>query len=114
MSKYEPMESYLAAQSESPVTLTFAQMEEILGFKLPPSAYNHRAWWSNGKKGGSKFWLKVGWEVDAIKEREWVRFRKAISRFRAEVGEGEGEEFADVVFSLDMAEIPGLIKDCMS
>ncbi len=49
MSKYAPLGDFLA---DTPLritenTLAFSQIENILGFKLPYSAYNHSAWWSN-------------------------------------------------------------------
>ena len=47
MSKYEPLRQFLDQSDQTRVTLTFAKVEQILGVKLPPSAYNHQAWWAN-------------------------------------------------------------------
>ena len=49
MSKYDPLRIFLenAAKGVSEMTLTFQQIETILGFTLPPSARRHRAWWAN-------------------------------------------------------------------
>jgi len=47
MQKYRPLGDYLLRQSTVTVSLTFQEMENVLGFALPPSAYSHRAWWAN-------------------------------------------------------------------
>jgi len=65
--KYCPLGDYLVKQCEVTVSLTFQEIERILGFSLPPSAYNHRAWWANSlshPQAGS--WLNVGWKVSKV------------------------------------------------
>ena len=47
MSKYDPLYRHLVGQPAGPVTLTFAQIETILGFKLPASARKRNEWWGN-------------------------------------------------------------------
>lgn len=114
MSKYAPLENRLSALEEDSLTLSYEDIEKTLGFKLPSSAYKHRAWWSNGKKGGSKFWLRVGWMVESVRLGESVTFarmdRAAESRHR-DAAHGHEEEFLEVMVSLDLADIPSLIKD---
>ena len=69
MGKYDPLRDYLAAQpgTVTEITLSFREVSQILGFPLPPSAYQHRAWWSNSSAGGqhpyAQAWLAVGWET---------------------------------------------------
>lgn len=70
MSKYDPVHLFLknAQPGTQEVTLAFAQIESILGSKLPASAYRHRPWWAN-EHGSTvhtqaKSWLFAGWEVD--------------------------------------------------
>ncbi len=67
MQKYRPLGDYLVKQYEVSVSLTFQEIEQILGFSLPPSAYSHRAWWANSlshPQAGS--WLNVGWKVSKV------------------------------------------------
>jgi hypothetical protein len=47
MSKHDPLRTSLenAATNKSEITLTFQRIEAILGFRLPPSAREYRAWW---------------------------------------------------------------------
>lgn len=45
-SKYEPLTTFLTSQSASTkeVTLSFRQIEDLLGAKLPESALTYRPW----------------------------------------------------------------------
>ena len=51
--KYTPLEKALRGlpESQREVTLTFEQIESILNFKLPPSAYEDRRWWDHETEG---------------------------------------------------------------
>ncbi|MGD9543293.1 MAG: hypothetical protein AB7F41_06080 [Methylocystis sp.] len=74
MSKYEPLTAYLRKQPCREVRLGFGDLEKILGFKLPSSAGQHRAWWSNNGSNNvmTKAWLSAGFrtrDVDMEKER---------------------------------------------
>lgn len=74
MSKYEPLTAYLRQQPYREVRLRFGDLEKILGFKLPSSASQHRAWWSNNGSNNvmTKAWLSAGFrtrDVDMEKER---------------------------------------------
>jgi hypothetical protein len=80
MGKYEPLARYLNSRSEDSWNATFAEIEEALGFALPPSAHQHRAWWSNQKDGNhsqSAGWQAAGWETrDVDIRRRLVRFER--------------------------------------
>jgi hypothetical protein len=78
MGKYSPLGDYLRAQRRSEVPMTFAQIERLIGGKLPRS-HQYRAWWSNNAFNSvmTKVWLDAGFrsaEVD-IEQRRLV-FRK--------------------------------------
>lgn len=49
-SKYDPLYRFLTADAALPLTLSFAQIEQILGFSLPASAQKHSAWWATETK----------------------------------------------------------------
>jgi hypothetical protein len=68
MSKYEPLESYLKRQSRNVVELSFSEIERIIGAELPPSAYTHRAMWSNNPVGHvmTQAWLAAGFESENV------------------------------------------------
>jgi len=81
MSKYDPLRTFLerASATVTEMTLSFDQIEGILGFTLPASARKHRPWWENptstSRHSQAQAWLAAGWKVDAVDQRdEWVRF----------------------------------------
>ena len=43
--KYKALSAWLATQDQDEVRLSFGQVEEVLGFELPPSARNHLPHW---------------------------------------------------------------------
>src|SRR5579872_3656244 len=68
MSKYESLPQFLASSAGSMKRLTFAEIERILSFKLPKSAYEHEAWWSNNATGHShaRTWIRAGWRTQDV------------------------------------------------
>ncbi len=68
MSKYEALPQFLARADRAAHRMSFSEIERVLGFKLPKSAYKHEAWWSNNATGHShaRAWLKFGWRTEAI------------------------------------------------
>lgn len=73
MSKYEPLGTYLREQGTELVPMTFAQIERVVGTKLPKSR-QHPAWWSNSTSNNvmTQVWLDAGYrteQVDVAHER---------------------------------------------
>ncbi len=68
MSKYEPLPQFLGSVGGGLHRMSFVEIERILGFKLPKSAYEHEAWWSNNATGHShaRAWMKFGWRTEAV------------------------------------------------
>ena len=68
MGKYEPLGQFLRKQRTREVPLTFREIEEITGVKLPPKAQHHRAWWSNNPSNNvmTKVWLEAGFESTQV------------------------------------------------
>lgn len=81
-SKYAPLGQYLRKQSTNPVRLTFAEIERIIGAKLPDSQ-RYPAWWSNNPWNNvmTKVWLDAGFETEQVDiSGRKVVFRKAGQR----------------------------------
>jgi hypothetical protein len=68
--KYEPLEEYLRNSGKNEITLTFNEIESILGRPLPPSASDHRPWWSNPRDSRTasqqSAWLNAGYRVASV------------------------------------------------
>ena len=45
--KYQRLYRHLCAMNKQEWPTTFSEIEAIIGFDLPPSARDHRAWWAN-------------------------------------------------------------------
>ena len=80
MKKYEPLGNYLTdLQSwETEVTLTFEQVEMIIGAKLPDSAFKYRGWWANQESGSrAPHWHEAGFKVKPVSmTQKEVTFRR--------------------------------------
>lgn len=65
--KYGALGSHLAEVQAETVTLSFSDVERIIGGRLPGSARNHRAWWGNHEGNPqARSWISAGWKVDAV------------------------------------------------
>jgi hypothetical protein len=64
--KYAPLFHHLTGRGTAEWSTTFAELESILGFKLPNSAHLYRPWWANDAKSGhsqSMAWTAAGWKT---------------------------------------------------
>jgi hypothetical protein len=67
MAKYDPLNAFLKRQQPDLVPMTFAEIENVLGSKLPPSKLK-RAWWSNNPDNSvmTKAWLDAGFKTESV------------------------------------------------
>ena len=65
---YRPLTAYLTAHPANEVTLTFAELETLLGASLPDAAWQ-RAWWANTETPQGRTWLAAGWVVRWVRQR---------------------------------------------
>src|SRR5437763_13701323 len=67
-SKYDPLGRHLATINFTEWRAAFSEIEEVLGFSLPPSARIHPAWWGNDSQSRSQAsaWLEVGWKATQV------------------------------------------------
>jgi hypothetical protein len=66
---YALLSSLLKSQDRTvtSLTMTFQEIERILGKELPRSAFDYRAWWTNDpSKPQSAAWLNEGWRAIAV------------------------------------------------
>jgi len=77
MSRYDKFGDYLDSQNES-FTISFEKIEEIIGEKLPDSAYSYPAWWSNNDSHQlMKIILSKNWESKNLDlEKQEIEFLK--------------------------------------
>ena len=69
MASYTLLEEHLQKKSESEISFCFADIEEIIGTALPPSARKHRAWWSNSAASSNMAvhaWRNAGYRTKQV------------------------------------------------
>jgi hypothetical protein len=79
MSKYAPLATFLDQRRTSETCCSFSDIERALGFRLPPAARAHRAWWSNNHSNNvmTKVWMDAGFRAEQVDmARETVVFRR--------------------------------------
>ncbi len=76
--KYRRLTELLTSANGKPVCVSFAELERVIGFSLPDSAREHRAFWANTTTHSIALsWLSVGYKtVDVDIEKEIVVFEK--------------------------------------
>jgi len=105
MSKYESLGQYLKKQDKDYVPLTFAEIEKIIGDKLPASA-KYRAWWSNNDFNSvmTKVWLDAGFKSEQV---DMEKRKLVFKRVRAPK---EGEAAEEKPFHPAWGAMKGLIR----
>ncbi|MEM2045456.1 MAG: hypothetical protein QXO20_04670 [Candidatus Bathyarchaeia archaeon] len=80
VSRYAQLAEYLKRQGAESLTLSFSEIEGLLGSPLPASARKLRVWWSNdATHAQARYgWLQAGWRVEAVDlDAGAVTFRRA-------------------------------------
>ncbi len=84
-SKYDALAHYLLKHPGPTHSMSFGQIEVIIGSDLPDSARSRREWWGNARSQHNQHvqakngWLAAGWVVDlggVDLMREIVTFRR--------------------------------------
>jgi len=79
VTKFEPLTRYLGSLSARERRMCFREVEQVLGFQLPPSARKHRPWWSNNPDNSAmtRAWLAAGFRTERVDMAgETLVFRK--------------------------------------
>lgn len=81
--KYIPLANYFQASSEALIKLSFAEIETIVGQKLPNAAYLNRSWWKKTKPPLQHFlaWTDNGYFVSNVQPGYYVQFEKPQYQF---------------------------------
>ena len=76
--KYRLLSDYLQESNQSRVKLSYAKIEEILGFELPDSAAVHRTFWANTASHSIALsWLSVNYSVVEVNlEDKYIVFEQ--------------------------------------
>lgn len=110
MSKYEPLQLFLERQTATEIPLRFAEIETIIGAKLPPAAHRHRAWWSNNPSNNvmTRSWLTAGY----VSERGDIAAERIVFRRQRDQAGDTSQGVAPKAGFLDRirAQLAGTVK----
>lgn len=75
--KYIDLKNYLKGLNKEKIELSFEEIEKIVSFKLPASAYNPTySWWGNDKEHSQAIaWMSAGYKVSVDFERQKSVFK---------------------------------------
>ena len=82
--KYIPLLDYLQRAPQDEITLTFNEIETVIGDTLPPSARTRRGWWANRSQGSPQAaaWIGAGYHAENVDlDTEHVTFRKPLRAY---------------------------------
>jgi len=67
MNKYDRLGAFLRKQARESVPMTFAEIEQVVGVKLPKSQM-YQAWWSNSTSNNvmTQVWLDAGYRTEQV------------------------------------------------
>ena len=78
MGKYDPLTNFLATTNKNKITLTYSEIEKVIGFELPKSSYSDNRWWLNNDKTHtqSAAWGNASYEVKFVDLGKHITFIK--------------------------------------
>lgn len=77
---YDPLHQFLLNDNANRIMMTFPEIEKVLGFSLPNSAYKYIAWWDSSSQHTHAYaWIEAGYKAKPnMKEKkvEFVKFQE--------------------------------------
>ncbi len=125
-SKYHALFQHLRQQRQEELSLTFADIERLIGCPLPPGARRGRAFWNNRRRGGlqAKAWMAAGYLVRRVDlEAGRVTFARARLAYTVRRRQGDVVWDAELIRALrahlgvnqaGLAEILGVRQQTIS
>ena len=74
--KYSRLITFLEKTPVDEITLSYADILDIIKVDLPPSAYKWLIWWQNIEQPHVSAWMDLGWSASTIKLGESITFKK--------------------------------------
>jgi DNA-binding transcriptional regulator YiaG len=92
-SKYYPLFEHLHRCDQRAVTLTFAEIETLMGCSLPASAIKKKNWWSNRDSASALqagAWVNAGYQVEMVDlAQQTVTFHTFQATYNIQTKDGE-------------------------
>ena len=104
MNKYERLGTFLKKQDRESLPMTFAEIEQVVGVKLPKSQ-KYQAWWSNSTSNNvmTEVWLGAGYRTEQV---DIANGRLVFRRVSAGTGTPAGMREEPSMFRTDAQTTP--------
>lgn len=103
-SKYYPLFEHLNGSNQAAVTLTFTEVETLMGCSLPASALKKKNWWSNRDSPSALqagAWVSAGYQVESVDLiQKTVTFKTFQATYNIQRQDGEITWKADAIKAL--------------
>jgi DNA-binding transcriptional regulator YiaG len=103
-SKYHPLFEHLQHCNQGAITLTFLEIEALMGRSLPASARTKKSWWSNRDSASALqagAWVSAGYQVSAVDlTQHRVTFQTFQSAYNVQSKHGEIEWNGEAIKAL--------------
>lgn len=74
---FEKLSNFLMQKNENKIKISFKEIEKIIDFDLPYSAYNYICFWANNNHTAFSCWLDVGYKTGKVNLNDkFVEFEK--------------------------------------
>lgn len=107
-SKYYRLFEHLQHCNQAVVTLTFAEIETLMGCSLPESARKKKNWWSNRDSPGALqaiAWVRAGYQVESVDlTQQTVTFKPFQATYHIQRQDGEIIWNSDAIKALRIAK----------
>ncbi len=75
--KYQPLVDHVAAQTKDTVTLSFTEIEALVGALLPETMQIDTGWWNGVSHAYVRAWQAAGWTATLDRRNRRVLFTRA-------------------------------------
>lgn len=109
--KYIPLANYFEVALQQEITLSFSELENIMGQALPNAAYLNRSWWKKTKPPLSHYlsWTNAGYYVMDVKLGTSVTFSRTQMKTTNNVSSNDDNPPAYIIRAIEASDARSFI-----
>lgn len=109
--KYIPLANYFEVALQQEITLSFSELENIMGQALPNAAYLNRSWWKKTKPPLSHYlsWTNAGYYVIDVKLGTSVSFSRTQMRTTSNISKDDENPSAYIIRAIEASDARSFI-----
>ncbi|MDM5250601.1 GNAT family N-acetyltransferase [Lysinibacillus sp. G4S2] len=109
--KYIPLANYFEVALQQEITLSFSELENIMGQALPNAAYLNRSWWKKTKPPLSHYlsWTNAGYYVIDVKLGTSVTFSRTQMKTTSNISNNDDNQSAYIIRAIEASDARSFI-----